>query len=619
MAVQELQDQMRGTLRVDGDLDPFVMQAGRLVIADDEGNPAPGPDATDIATAQANAAAALAAAEAAAASAAAIGLPSFDDVATLLDDEQLSYAPGAYGVTPGDFVRTRAEGFSFMVAEADAVDHHDATDGGVKLYRTTQQAVEVTVGLGGDFATINSALRILDGQRRTYGSGATATIRLLTGFVMEEQVLVGGQDLGWITVVSDDAVVSVDETAITEFLGDPKDIIIPLFGATDGGVSPVVGALFEYPSAATAMDGVGVTYGGRLRLLPECGVRKARQAVVAFYAGSHVECTPTGLTRGDGGAGALGVMGADFRDARTIGIYASHGAVVDLPRSNFNNCTCDPDGAAIFGIWGSIVNVYQAQAKNSTGRGILMRDGSRCDARETDVSAAAVHGYQAYHGGYINARYLSTSPAGAGGCSGAGGYGVAADTASTVEADGMNAQNCSTGFRAERGSVINATAANATGCGTAVYAERSAIVSASNLTANNCTGAAIFAGDAATVNVDLSQINSCLNASDSGVVRAGGGSVVQCRDSSIQNGANRVLLATEGGRIVADRANLNSPGGVPVISERGAHISARATTTVGAAGTSYQVSNGGIIAAAGTSGALSQTANAPTADGIIFR
>lgn len=134
MAVQELQDQMRGTLRVDGDLDPFVMQAGRLVIADDEGNPAPGPDATDISAAQANAAAALAAAEAAAASAAAIGLPPFDDVATLLDDEQLSYAPGAYGVAPGDFVRTRDEGFAFMVAEADAVDHHAATVGGVKLY-----------------------------------------------------------------------------------------------------------------------------------------------------------------------------------------------------------------------------------------------------------------------------------------------------------------------------------------------------------------------------------------------------------------------------------------------------------------------------------------------------
>lgn len=554
-----------------------------------------------------------------AAVAAAYATPYLDDAAAVLADTSLSYGTGAGGVAAGDYILTRAEGFSYEVAAAGAVDHDITTAGGVKLYRVTQQSVEVTVGLSGDFETINSALIWLDGQRRTYGSGATATIRLLTGFVMEEQVLVGGHDLGWITVVSEDAVVSVDETAITEFLGDPKDLIIPLFGATNGGVSPVVGALFEYPSAATAMDGVGVTYGGRLRLLPECGVRKARQAVVAFYSGSRVECTPTGLTRGAGGAGALGVMGADFRDARSNGIYASHGATVDLPRSNFDACTCGPAGAAIYGIWGAIVNIYQSSAKNSTGRGVLMRDGSRCNARETDVSGAAVNGYQAYHGAYINARYLATSPAGPGGCSGSGVSGVSADGSSTIEADGMNAQNCQQAFRAERGSVINATGAIASGSVNAIYAVGSAIVAADGLVANNCTGAAVFAGDAATVNISNAKINGCLNTGSDGVVRAGGGSLVQCRDSSIQNAAGRVLVAIEGGRIVADRSNLNNSGGRPALSERGSYISARATTTVGAAGTSYQVSNGSIISANSTSGSLSQAANTPTGNGIIFR
>jgi hypothetical protein len=161
MAVQELQDQMRGALRVDGDLDPFVMQAGRLVIADENGNPAPGPDATDIADAQTNAAAAAAAAtaaadqagtavasaEAAAISAAAaaaaatnaigdlIGAPFFESLSILRADMGLSYGGGGpLAVAAGDHIQTRAEGFIYRVAASDAPDHDLSTAGGVRLY-----------------------------------------------------------------------------------------------------------------------------------------------------------------------------------------------------------------------------------------------------------------------------------------------------------------------------------------------------------------------------------------------------------------------------------------------------------------------------------------------------
>ncbi|MFG6524505.1 hypothetical protein [Sulfitobacter sp. M23508] len=56
-----------------------------------------------------------------------------DDVQTIIADTSLSYGPGASGVSEGDYVRTRKEGFSYQVAAEDATDHHLTTAGGVKL------------------------------------------------------------------------------------------------------------------------------------------------------------------------------------------------------------------------------------------------------------------------------------------------------------------------------------------------------------------------------------------------------------------------------------------------------------------------------------------------------
>jgi hypothetical protein len=62
--------------------------------------------------------------------------PWMDDVADLLADETLSYVPGPGKtvVAPGDYVRTRKEGFAYQVVTPAATDQHVTTDGGVKLY-----------------------------------------------------------------------------------------------------------------------------------------------------------------------------------------------------------------------------------------------------------------------------------------------------------------------------------------------------------------------------------------------------------------------------------------------------------------------------------------------------
>ena len=69
--------------------------------------------------------------------------------------------------------------------------------------QTTQEIV--TVGSTGDFATINDALSYLTQKHPNYNDGTDtrAIIRLQDGFIMQEQVLINGQELGWITIESE--------------------------------------------------------------------------------------------------------------------------------------------------------------------------------------------------------------------------------------------------------------------------------------------------------------------------------------------------------------------------------------------------------------------------------
>lgn len=65
--------------------------------------------------------------------------PWLDNVSALLSDTSLTYTIGQPStVASGDYVRTRAEGFSYQVSASSATDHHVTTAGGVKLYQVGQ-------------------------------------------------------------------------------------------------------------------------------------------------------------------------------------------------------------------------------------------------------------------------------------------------------------------------------------------------------------------------------------------------------------------------------------------------------------------------------------------------
>ena len=129
------------------------------------------------------------------------------------------------------------------------------TDGGVnwELAPTLAQSdITVTVGTGGDYPTINAAREYLSKLQPVYDSaGITATINLLSGFTMAEQVLVRGLDMGWVTITGADAETTITNTALTtDFTtADYGFSSYPAFGVSKGGVLPRIDQLFRFDVA----------------------------------------------------------------------------------------------------------------------------------------------------------------------------------------------------------------------------------------------------------------------------------------------------------------------------------------------------------------------------------
>jgi len=107
-----------------------------------------------------------------------------------------------------------------------------------------------TVGSGGNYATLNAALEALSMKYPQYkAAGVRVTLQLVSGYIMTEQVLVDAVDLGWITITSVDAEVTIDRASLTvAFEG-----FYPAFGVKGGGRLPVIGALFSMNTMGTAM------------------------------------------------------------------------------------------------------------------------------------------------------------------------------------------------------------------------------------------------------------------------------------------------------------------------------------------------------------------------------
>ena len=161
--------------------------------------------------------------------------------------------------------------------------------GGTGDVESFSSSLIVSVGTGGDYATLNEALTDLsklhvsfpanyDPMSQGTVSVPTAIIMLMPGYVITEPVICNAINLSWITIVSaaqvmseDVALVEVDADAIRSaprFVDSEGWGWRTVFLAVNGGVCPIVGFGFtmtgEGYTGGNGVDSLVAIYGGKI-------------------------------------------------------------------------------------------------------------------------------------------------------------------------------------------------------------------------------------------------------------------------------------------------------------------------------------------------------------------
>lgn len=276
--------------------------------------------------------------------------------------DTMTIVRGAEGTTPRSFasgsrVEMRVTAATVLDAASDAVE---------AVFLNTD--ISVTVGTGGDYATINEALEYLGTKFKVYDPDTiTAEILLKTGFVMQEEVhLVNGQDFSWVVIRSEDAEVSIQRSSLVTSLHEtygyetfdtdgsaqlPQNTRCAFFAYNNSHL-PVLGTLFSMDSSgSTSVNTIGVLLNGASsgKGLYGCGVKNVVRT--APYDGRGLNVSHNSTFSGWGtvwsgcdigarisNASMANLRSADFSGCR-IGLDVNGSAVVAAQDSDISACT----------------------------------------------------------------------------------------------------------------------------------------------------------------------------------------------------------------------------------------------------------------------------------------
>lgn len=215
----------------------------------------------------------------------------------------------------------------------------------------------ITVGNGGDYVTINEALAYLSKCKPLYKNvGVRATIQLLAGFVMQEQVLIDGIDFGWVTISGVDSETIIDKNYLTiGFNGKTNDTRYPAFGVKNGGCLPIINQLFNMTTTAiNSADGICVIDSSLVIIGNGKGVKNSATHGLYVINNSIVE-----------GRNCI------FNGSASTNAYIQAGSHVNLRGSDLQNSI---NGLYVEG--GSNVNANNANISNTGSNGIVVLGGS---------------------------------------------------------------------------------------------------------------------------------------------------------------------------------------------------------------------------------------------------
>lgn len=376
--------------------------------------------------------------------------------------------------------------------------------------------ITVTVGSGGDYPTINAALEALSRKYPLYKkSGHTVEVKLLSGFVMQEQVFVVGLDLGWITITSEAAEVTISREALTEI--EPSGRTVghqwggrPAFSVFNGTL-PVIDVLFNMDTSGpdpvelnAGQHGIHVASSSRAYIKPGAGIKNCTGRAL-FVVQSTVDARDT-----------------IWDNAVNVGVYATDGALVSVRFASAK----DSDDVGIYANNCATIDAQGADASGADRNGFYANTCSMLDAREANAENCGYNGVRAIRNSLINCDETNVSGSE---------YGIYARTSSTINAREALANNCTaTGVFAEEAATINASNATVNGSGVdGIFAQTGSYINANSVTCEGSGNVNIYARGGSRINAELAQAKnavvdgmlaldgSCINARSSNTTGAG--------------------------------------------------------------------------------------------------
>lgn len=438
---------------------------------------------------------------------------------------------------------------------------------GSALAPVAASPVQLSVGAGGDYRTLNAALADISRRHPTYTyDGQTIELVLLSGFVQEEQVFVRDLDLGWVTITSEDAVVSVARDALVDQVATLE---YPAWLA-ENATLPTIGCMFEMDTSGPMLEqnGVMLRKVSKACFLPGSGFQGAAHRNIDVHQASRLSATE-----------------ADFSNSLTIGVRVGNGSIATLRYCAISGC--GNDNVAVGGA--SLAILADTDLTNGGRNGLSVSGNSRVSAATADCSGAAEDCISAQYGGLIQATDGALAM-------NAGHDGVVASSGATIIADGVDASNADRyGFYALNGATIQASGTTADNCAYGYYAIGASIINAPGSQGVGCASRAVKAYEASTINVpDFDGTGS----GDVGV-EAEEGSTINAHSADFSGATNYGILALSSSRICATFAN-GQRGGAP-------------------SPTDIAVGAGSHINAGGATGGLNHPKNTLTEDGVIFQ
>lgn len=260
----------------------------------------------------------------------------------------------------------------------------------------------VTVGTGGDYSTLGAALAAMSSYGVAYASGGvTATATILSGTTISEQLDFRAVDLGWVRILSEDATVTIDRSALTTATDvEPNDgsaaAEYPFMLGRQGAKLPRISCQFEMDTSGTASGrhGILLLTGASVVVDPDCGVNNAGgQGIYGYRAGpvvmdgAHFENAGTGWSADNGRGGWFRYcahVSADYAVVDGANWTGLQFQATPFSARHVQAHDCKHYGVRARG--GAAGSFYNADIQRSYGHGININEGATVDLGSATVT-----------------------------------------------------------------------------------------------------------------------------------------------------------------------------------------------------------------------------------------